>query len=150
MYVTSGAAAGFKSLDDDEEESPSSDCSKSCSDSSLIIMESVSVEALPAPWPPPALPFARQKFGQFGTEDFVLDVQEKGDWAEVRVVGDVGAAADDGDAFQPGQRHRQRDPHVGAHPQEATRGHQRRDVDGALWLADVARREDAGDVGGRC
>ncbi len=40
-------------------------------------------------------------------------------WPKVGVIGDVGLARDDRHTLQPGQRDRQSDPHIRAHPQQA-------------------------------
>ncbi len=48
---------------------------------------------------------------------FVIDVQEEGDAAIVRVVGDVGPTADDGNTLQSRQRNSEGDTNVGAYPE---------------------------------
>ena len=77
----------------------------------------------------------------------MTDVQEEGDTAVVRVVRDVGTAADDWNAFKTWQRYGECNANVCANPEEAARCEKGRDVDVALRLRHVPGRKDSGNVG---
>ena len=77
-----------------------------------------------------------------------LEVEEEVDGSEVGVVADVGPAADDGDALQPGEGDGESDADVGADPEESARGGHGGDVDEALRLRHLARGQYPRDVGG--